>query len=114
MSLLFSFMANVRPCEVGGGIETVWSFPTDSHSTAFTFGMNYGNWLGIIASHDIEPIFVTPHKWMSHYEIPKGLKKTDRKNIIKQKAKDMYPKLKGITLATSDSILIAKYMQKLH
>ena len=65
MSILFSLMANDRPCEVVVGIEKVWSFPTDSHSTAFTFGMNYGHWLGIIASHDIEPIFVTPHKWQS-------------------------------------------------
>ena len=112
MSILFSLMANDRPCEVIVGIEKVWSFPTDSSNRAFTFGVNFGHWLGIIASHDIQPILVTPQKWMSHFDIPKGLQKTERKNIIKQKAKDMYPKLKGITLATSDSILIAKYMQQ--
>jgi len=44
MSILFSLMANDRPCEAIVGIEKVWSFPTDSHSTAFTFGMNYGHW----------------------------------------------------------------------
>ena len=54
---------------------------------------------------------------MKHFEIPKGLDKKDRKNLIKQMAQDFIDsndyisyQWKGIaTLATADAIMLAKY-----
>ena len=90
-------------------VEKVWAFPTDGRRGSFTFGENYGQWQGILASHELEPIYVTPKKWQSHFEIKKGLPKPIRKKVLKQMAKDKYPNTKGITLKTADALLIALY-----
>ena len=65
-------------------LEKVWAFPTDGRVGSFTFGENYGQWQGILASHELEPTLVTPKEWQSHFEIKKGLKKNIRKKILKQ------------------------------
>ena len=47
-------------------IEAVHSFPGQGVASTFKFGMNYGEWLGILATLKIPYIQVTPHKWMRH------------------------------------------------
>ena len=90
-------------------IEKVWSFPTDGRMGAFSFGQNYGQWEGILHSHELEPRYITPKVWQSHFEIKKGLPKDVRKRNLKELAKKKFPKTKGITLKTADAILIAVY-----
>ena len=90
-------------------LEKVWAFPTDGRAGSFRFGENYGQWQGILASHEVEPIFVTPKMWQSHFEIQKGLKKDIRKKILKQMAIDRCPNTKKITLKTAYALLIAIY-----
>ena len=118
MSELFQdILKNTSSKDVFLYIEKVWAMPHDGRSSIFTFGQNYGQWGGIIASFNIAPIYVTPSVWMRHHEVEKGLKKQERKNIIKQMAQDyimsskFVPWLwKGVaTLATADAIMIAKY-----
>ena len=95
-------------------LEKVWSFPTDGRAGSFTFGENYGQWQGILASHEIEPVLVTPKMWQSHFEIKKGLKKEVRKRMLKQMAIDRCPGIKRVTLKTCDAILIAIYGVEAH
>ena len=95
-------------------LEKVWAFPTDGRAGSFTFGENYGQWQGILASHEIKPVLVTPKEWQSHFEIQKGLKKDIRKKILKQIAKDKCPSAKKITLKTADALLIAIYGVETH
>ena len=90
-------------------LEKVWSFPTDGRAGSFTFGENYGQWQGILASHELEPVLVTPKMWQSHFDIKKGLKKNIRKKMLKQMAIERCPGLKKVTLKTADAILIAIY-----
>jgi len=91
-------------------IELVHSFPGQGVASTFKFGMNYGEWLGILATLKIPYIQVTPHKWMKHYgSMPKD--KKDRKNHIKHLAQQRFPDV-DITLATSDAMLIANYMRE--
>ena len=95
-------------------LEKVWAFPTDGRAGSFTFGENYGQWQGILASHEIKPVLVTPKEWQSHFEIQKGLKKNIRKKILKQMAKEKCPNIKKVTLKTADAILIAIYGIEAH
>ena len=95
-------------------LEKVWSFPTDGRAGSFTFGENYGQWQGILASHEIDPVLVTPKMWQSHFEIEKGLKKNIRKKILKQMAIDRCHNTKKITLKTADALLIAIYGVEAH
>ena len=95
-------------------LEKVWAFPTDGRVGSFTFGENYGQWQGILASHELETVFITPKMWQSHFEIKKGLKKDIRKKILKQMAIERCPNTKKITLKTADALLIAIYGVEAH
>jgi len=88
-------------------IENVHAFPTDGRSSAFKFGMNYGMWLGILASNNLTPIKVSPFKWMQEFA-PLPKQKKERKRMLKQIAQEMFPSIK-VTLNTADAILIAVY-----
>ena len=107
-------LSDVSAYEVKVAVEKVWAFPTDGRRGSFSFGENYGQWQGILASHEIEPTYVTPKTWQSHFEIKKGLPKNVRKKILKQMAKDKCPETKGITLKTADALLIAIHGLEAH
>ena len=110
MSTLIGLCLNdVSANEIRIAVEKVWAFPTDGRRGSFSFGENYGQWQGILASHELKPTYVVPKKWQAHFEIEKGLKKVVRKRILKQIAIDKFPKTKGITLKTADAVLIAMY-----
>ena len=95
-------------------VEKVWAFPTDGRAGSFTFGENYGQWQGILASHELNPTLVTPKTWQSHFDIKKGLPKNVRKKILKQIAKEKCPETKRITLKTADALLIAIHGLEAH
>ena len=95
-------------------MERVWAFPTDGRAGSFTFGENYGQWQGVLVSHELEPTLVTPKMWQSHFDIKKGLKKDVRKRILKQIAIKKCPSTKKITLKTADALLIAIYGVETH
>ena len=92
-------------------IEAVHSMPGNSARSMFTFGSNYGMWLGLLAAYNIPYTQVTPAKWIRSYgSMPKA--KTQRKNHLKHLAQQRYPDLK-VTLATADAILLAHYCKDL-
>ena len=91
--------------EIKAVIEKVWAFPTDTRSSSFKFGTNYGMWIGILASNNISYTEVVPQVWMKEYQpLPKI--KTERKRMLKQIAQDKFPDNK-VTLYVSDAALIA-------
>ena len=91
-------------------IERVHSMPKQGVASTFKFGMNYGQWLGILATLGIPYIQVTPYTWMSYFgSMPKD--KKDRKNHIKHLAQQRYPNTK-ITLGTSDAMLMCHYLME--
>ena len=100
-----------KPYDSIAYIEKVWARPSNATRAAFTFGVNYGEWLAIMASLNIETILVTPQTWMKYYKdkfkmkLPK--EKKDRKNKLKKIA--TYYTDKKVTLYNADAILIAAY-----
>ena len=93
-------------------VEKVWSFPGQGVKSVFSFGYNYGLWIGILSALKIPYILVPPNKWIKYYSVPK-LERKDRKNYLKQLAQQMYPNHK-ITLYNADAILLANYLKKTH
>ena len=87
--------------------------PHDGRSSLFKFGVNYGVWLGILASKQIPTIEVSPQKWMAFWkdyhgvELPK--EKKERKKVLKDFASVYLDKDKNATLWNADSILITMY-----
>ena len=113
MSTLFALsIGNTAPSNVNLLMERVWARPNNSTRTAFTYGVNYGQWLGIAASHEIKMYTTLPNNWIKWVGCPKAMEKTARKNWLKEKAKELYPEVKRVTLATADAILICHYAKK--
>ena len=111
MAMLFLSLLGDKPDKVKLLMEKVWARPNNATRTAFTYGVNYGQWLGIAAACEVHMYTVLPAKWMSFFGCKKGMEYPDRKRWLKQKAKEMHPDCK-VTLYTSDSILIAEYAKK--
>ena len=115
MAILFSICLNsISADKTKVFLEKVWAFPTDGRAGSFSFGCNYGQWQGILSTHEIDPVFVTPKEWQSHFEIKKGLPKPIRKKLLKQMAIDRCPETKKITLKTADALLIGIYGVEAH
>ena len=92
-------------------IEKVHSMPKQGVRSVFTFGKNYGQWLGILATHEIPYMEISPQKWMKYYgAMPRD--KTKRKNHLKHLAQSHYPEAK-VTLKTADAILLAHFSRQL-
>ena len=114
MAVLFSLICGDTPrTEIYAVMERVWARPNNASSRAFAYGVNYGSWLGVMASNEVDCKPVLPLTWMQHFECPKALKKQNRKRWLKDKAKELCPYIKRVTLVTADSILIAKYAEEI-
>ena len=54
MSILFKLIVgHTAPDNVNLLMERVWARPGNAVRAAFTYGVNYGQWLGIAASYEI-------------------------------------------------------------
>jgi hypothetical protein len=100
-------------------VEHVHSFPGQGVVSTFSFGQNYGRWEGIIASLDIHQHDIEPYKWMSWFNIKKGVTRKERKRELKELSEDLSTKgrydfpEKRITFNVSDAILIAHYCNEI-
>jgi hypothetical protein len=76
-------------------------------SSAFNFGMNYGQIQGVLAALGVPFTLVRPQAWQKALSLgtSTGMSKTEWKNKLKAKAQQLYPSLK-ITLSTADACLI--------
>ena len=113
MATLFSLLVgNTSSNDIKVLMERVWARPNNAVRSAFAYGVNYGSWLGIMASNEVDCNPVLPITWMQHIGCPKALKKDIRKRWLKDKAKELCPYIKRVTLITADSILIARYAEE--
>ena len=94
-------------------IEKVHSMPKQGVKSTFTFGMNYGIWIGSLRTLDIDFIKVQAKQWQAHYEIPSNIAYYDRKKELKKIAIDLFPNQR-ITMYVADALLIANYCRATH
>tara|TARA_R100000808_G_C2152145_1_gene161484 strand:- start:4270 stop:4761 length:492 start_codon:yes stop_codon:yes gene_type:complete len=112
MHRLFELITyGVSGAEIKVVMEKVWARPNNASRAAFNYGVNYGQWLGVMAGFEIEPELMLPANWMKFYGMKKGMEYKDRKKWLKAKAQELYPKLK-VTLTNADAILIAHYLKE--
>ena len=88
-------------------IESVHAFPNQGVTSSFTFGYNYGEWIGMLKALNIPFIRVSPTKWMRHFGTL-SKEKAKRKHEIHKLAKERYPHT-DITLQLADAVMIATY-----
>ena len=113
MAILFQILIGSTPAaEIRLLMERVWARPTNAVRAAFSDGVNYGQWLGIVATHEVQMNTVIPVGWIKWVGCPKALKKDVRKRWLKEKARELYPDVNKLTLATSDAVLITHYAKE--
>ena len=113
MALLFQMCIGNTPTDkIRLVMERVWARPTNAVRAAFSYGVNYGQWLGITATHEVIMNTTLPLEWIQWVGCPKALKKNIRKKWLKERAIELYPSIKRVTLATSDAILITHYAKE--
>jgi hypothetical protein len=85
-------------------IEKVHAFPRQGVTGVFTFGQNYGWWLGVLSGLGLSYKRVYPLKWQTMMNCRTG----GDKNITKERAQKLFPKIK-VTHAIADALLIAEH-----
>jgi len=90
-------------------VEQVNSWPGDSPVTAFSFGRSLGKLETALAAAGFAFKSVVPQKWQMRMDLSRVPVRKDRKRYHRDLAKRLYPDCKGLTLATSDALLIARY-----
>jgi hypothetical protein len=72
--------------------------------SAFSFGEDYGRWLGLLSGLGVPVTLVTPQAWMKRVgNLP--AERADRKKRLKEMAQLRFPHLK-VTLATADALMM--------
>lgn len=96
-------------------IEKVHAAPGQGVVSMFTFGKNYGTWLGILTAIGIPFEEITPQVWQGviGFRSARGATYNERKRALKQKAEQLHPEMK-ITLANADAVLICEYACRLY
>lgn len=94
-------------------LEHVWSIP--GQGGAFAFGRNVGHLEMALTAAKIPFDKVLPKAWQKSLGITyaKGLTNTEKKNITKRRAQQLFPAL-TITHAIADALLLAEYCRRLH
>lgn len=95
--------------EVCAVIEAVSASPQMGVTSAFSFGRNFGFWLGVLAGCAVPYALVRPQKWQKAM----GCMSKGDKNVTKAAAQRLYPNEK-ITHATADALLLATYCRRHH
>ena len=94
-------------------IEHVHAFPKQGSVSTFTFGQNLGQWEGTLHANELDFEYINPKQWIYWYDIKPGIDKKERKRILLERAKSLFPNMK-ITFNVSDAMLIANYCAEIY
>ena len=88
-------------------LEKVHSMPKQGVSSVFTFGKNFGWYIGMLDALQISYDFITPQRWQQSMSCRSG----GDKNVTKRRAQQLFPKIK-VTHAIADALLIAENLRR--
>jgi hypothetical protein len=82
-------------------------------SGMFNYGRNYGAVLMALAAGQVPFDTVPPQRWQKLLGVtyPKGATQTERKNISKRRAQQLFPRI-TVTHAIADALLLADYCRR--
>lgn len=108
--LIDEFAARVQICYIEAVHSMPPTMPGNTSRASFSFGRNYGFLRGVLVSLKVPFIEVQPEKWKKVMGVTLTAKatRTDKKNLSKQLAQQLYPYIK-ITHSTAEALLLATY-----
>lgn len=91
--------------EVIAYVESVHSSPQAGPKQSFSFGQNFGEWLGIFAALKTQVRLVKPQEWQRMIPNRSGKSGAELKRVLKAHAQRLYPSY-TVTLTNADALLI--------
>lgn len=90
-------------------VEHVAASPQMGRGSIFTFGRNYGEWLGVLATLDIPYVLITPAKWQK--AVLDSSKKGTTKERVVQYVQRRFPdlELKHTQHHAADAVCLALF-----
>ena len=113
VQLMSCIPKNISYEDVHVMIEHVHAFPKQGSVSTFTFGQNLGQWEGTLHANELDFEYINPKQWIYWYDIKPGIDKKERKRILLERAKSLFPNMK-ITFNVSDAMLIANYCAEIY
>jgi len=103
-------------------IEKVNAWPGQGVSSSFKFGQAFGEQLMALSAARIGFEECTPGKWQRDLNLiekdrsgkKKKVSKTEHKRNLFNRAKELMPDAKGLTLRTADAVLLAIWVRRQH
>ena len=94
-------------------VEKVHAMPKNGSVSCFKLGRSFGSILMALTAAQIPFREVPPGTWKRAIGViaPKGSSDTEKKNIAKRKAQQLFPAVK-VTHAVADALLIAEYARR--
>jgi len=89
-------------------LELVHAMPGQGVTSMFSFGKNFGFWIGAVMALRIPLRTVRPQDWQKGVAGRQGLKGTPLKRVLKAEAARRFPQVR-VTNMTADALLIADY-----
>jgi hypothetical protein len=80
-------------------------------SAMFSFGRNFGFWLGLLCALRVRTILVKPQAWQKGLPGLQGRKGPERKRALKDEAVRRFPQVK-VTLGNADALLLLDYAKR--
>ena len=91
----------------------VFVSPLTKNSDSFKLGYNYGFEVGCVRTLQIPVHLIKPKDWQKGLNgLRVKMSYSDRKRTLKDNALRLFPKLKGITHANCDALLILNYYRE--
>lgn len=110
---LLSLLQSLAGARTVAVLEHVWSIP--GQGGAFAFGKNVGHCQMALTAAGIPYDQVLPRRWQAALGVvyPKGATDTEKKNITKRRAQQLFPAF-DVTHATADALLLAEYCRRVN
>lgn len=103
-----NWLRQFPPSATAAWLEEVHSSPQMGVRSAFTFGRNFGFWLGALGALRIPLRLVKPQVWQKGIPGLAGRQGPERKAALKAEAARRFPQLR-VTHATADALLLADW-----
>ena len=83
---------------------------------SWVLAQSYATIKTLLSVHNMAYEEVRPAIWQKEFGlvVKKSKKRIDKKKLNREKAQALFPGIMGITLATSDALLIAEYNRRTH
>lgn len=94
--------------QVTAYLELVHAMPGQGVTSMFSFGKNFGFWIGAVTALRIPLRLVRPQEWQKGVAGRQGLKGTPLKRVLKAEAARRFPQVR-VTNMTADALLIADW-----